>query len=70
MKMSNKTYDTLKYLDLIFLPALLTFYGLIGKTLNIPYTQEVLIIGAGFITFLGTCLGISNYNYNKGKEVG
>lgn len=68
MIMSNKTYDILKYLDLIFLPALLTFYGLIGKTLNIPYTQEVMIIGAGFITFLGACLGISSYNYNK--EIG
>lgn len=65
MKMSNKTYDFLKYLDLIFLPALLTFYGLIGKTLNIPYTQEVLIIGTGFITFLGSCLKISTNNYKK-----
>ena len=68
MKMSNKTYDILKYFDLIFLPALLTFYGIIGKTLSLPYTQEVLTIGTAFVTFLGTCLGISSYNYNK--EVG
>lgn len=65
MIMNNKVYDILKYMDLIFLPALLTFYGIIGKTLDLPYTQEVLIIGTGFITFLGTCLGISNYKYNK-----
>lgn len=65
--MKNKTYDILKYLDLMVFPALLTFYGVIGKTLEIPYTHEVLIIGSAFITCLGTCLGISSYNYNKEK---
>lgn len=65
MKMSNKVYDVLKYIDLIVLPALLTFYGVIGTTLNIPYTEAVMIIGNGAIACLGACLGISNYNYNK-----
>lgn len=65
--MKNKTYDILKYIDQIFLPAFLTFYGVIGKTFDIPYTKEVLIIGGAFITFLGTCLCISSYNYNKEK---
>jgi len=68
MKMSNKVYDVLKYIDLIFLPALLTFYGIIGTTLNIPYTETVMIIGNGLIVFLGTCLGISNHNYKKEVE--
>lgn len=65
MKMKNKTYDILKFIDMKVLPALLTFYGIIGATLNIPYTQEVLTIGAGLIACLGTILGISNANYNK-----
>lgn len=65
MKMKNTTYDILKFVDMKVLPALLTFYGIIGATLNIPYTQEVLTIGAGLITCLGTILGISNANYNK-----
>ena len=68
MKMSNKTYDILKYLDMRVLPALLTFYGIIGSTLKIPYTQEVLTIGAGLIACLGTILGISNDNYKKESE--
>ena len=68
MKFSNKLYDILKYIDLIVLPALLTFYGVIGKTLNLPATEVVLIIGNAFIVCLGTCLGISNYNYKKEME--
>lgn len=68
MKMNNKVYDVLKYITQIVLPAVLTFYGLIGATINIPYTQEVITIGTGLITCLGTCLGISTMNYNKTKE--
>ncbi len=65
MKFSNKWYDALKYIDLIILPALLTFYGIIGTTLNIPNTEATMIIGNGAIVCLGTCLGISNHNYKK-----
>lgn len=63
--MSNKVYDVLKWITLIFLPALITFYGVIGNTCNIPYTKVVLTIATAFTTFLGTCIGISNYNYKK-----
>lgn len=63
--MSNKMYDILKYIAQIILPALITFYGVIGATLNIPYTQETITIATAFDTFLGVCLGISNSNYKK-----
>lgn len=66
--MSNKVYDVLKWITLIFLPALITFYGVIGNTCSIPYTEVVLTIATAFNTFLGTCLGISNYNYNKEEK--
>ena len=68
MKMKNKTYDVLKYFDMRVLPALLTFYGIIGTTLHIPHTQEILTIGAGFVACLGNILGISSNNYYKGDE--
>ena len=64
--MSNKLYDILKWITLIFIPALTTFYGVIGNSCNIPYTDVVLTIAVAFDTFLGTCLGISNYQYKKG----
>ena len=65
MKLSNKTYDILKWIALVALPALTTFYGVVGATLNIPYTQEVLTIAVAFDTMLGAMLGISNSKYNK-----
>lgn len=63
--MSNKTYDILKWIALVGLPALTTFYGVVGATLHIPYTQEVITIAVAFDTMLGAMLGISNANYNK-----
>mgnify|MGYP003506999504 FL=1 len=65
MKLSNKVYDILKWVALVALPALTVFYGVVGATCNIPYTQEVLTIAVAFDTMLGTMLGISANKYNK-----
>lgn len=67
MKLSNKTYDILKYIALIGLPAVLTFYGIVGVTFNIPYTKEILTVGAAFDSMLGAMLGISTAKYSKGE---
>jgi len=63
--MSNKVYDILKWVALTLLPALTTLYGVIGATLGIPHTQEVITIAIAVDTCLGTCLGISSVNYHK-----
>ena len=63
--MSNKAYDILKWIALTLLPALTTLYGVIGATLGIPHTQEVITIAIAVDTCLGTCLGISSVNYHK-----
>lgn len=68
MKIPNEVYDVLKYIAIIAIPALLSLYGVIGATCHIPYTQEVLTIGAAVDTCLGALLGISTYNYNKEGE--
>lgn len=65
MKLSNKVYDILKWIALVALPALTTFYGVVGATCNIPHTQEVLTIAVAFDTMLGAMLGISTNRYNK-----
>ena len=65
MILSNKVYDILKWIALVALPALTTFYGVVGATCNIPYTQEVLTIAVAFDAMLGTMLGISTNKYNK-----
>ena len=66
--MSNKTYDILKVITLQILPALTTFYGVVGATFNIPYTQEVITVAVAFDTMLGTILGISSRKYYKNIE--
>ena len=67
MKLPNKVYDNLKWIAIIFIPAILSFYGVVGATCNIPHTQEVLTIGTAFDTMLGTILGISTISHNKSK---
>ena len=68
MKLSNKVYDILKWIALVALPALTTFYGVVGATCGIPHTQEVLTIAVAFDAMLGTLLGISTSNYNKNED--
>lgn len=65
---NNKTYDILKWVVQVVLPALLTLFGVIGATLELPYTEVVITIGTAIITCLGTILGVSNVQYkNKQK---
>lgn len=68
MKFSNKTYDVLKWVAQILLPALITLYGVIGSTCNIPYTEAVITIAVAVDTFLGTILGLSSRKYYKDGE--
>lgn len=70
MKMSNKVYDILKWLAMIFLPAAITLFGVIGKTLGVQCTDTVLTIAVAVNTFLGSILGISNSAYKKRIEDG
>jgi hypothetical protein len=68
--MSNKAYDVLKWFTMIFLPAAITLFGVIGKTLGLSCTDTVLTIAVAADTFLGSILGISNSAYKKRIEDG
>lgn len=68
MKLSNKTYDVLKWITMIALPAVITFFGIVGATCSIPHTQEILTIATAFNAMLGTMLGISTSKYNKADD--
>ena len=63
--MSNKTFDTLKWIALVFMPAFITFLGVVLNTLNVANAEVILTILIAFNTFLGSILGISNINYHK-----
>ncbi|WAW15304.1 phage holin [Peptostreptococcus equinus] len=69
MKLKNETYDILKWIAQIFLPALTIFVGAVGVAVGFKQTDLIVIIMTAFDTFLGTILGISTKNYNSEREV-
>lgn len=65
MKMNNKTYDVLKTIAQIILPAAGTLYSALAGIWGLPYTEEIVGTIIAVDTFLGIILGISTANYNK-----
>lgn len=63
--MSNQSYDFLKQVATIWLPALATFWGAVGIAWGIPFTEQVVITITALDTALGTVLGVSNKSYRK-----
>lgn len=68
MKLDNRTYDILKYVALIALPAIQVFWLTIGKIWNIGYTVEIGATIGAVALLLGTLLGVSTSNYRAEKE--
>lgn len=66
--MSNKTYDILKWVALVVLPALGTFYFALSGIWGFPYGEQVVGTITAIDTFLGALLGISSINYYKKEE--
>ena len=61
--MNDKTYDILKRVALIVVPALATFVNAVGIVWGVPYTNEVTATITAFGVFLGAAIGISSKNY-------
>ena len=67
MKMKNETYDVLKWVAMIVLPAVVTFVAAIGQIWGIPYTAQIAATIAAVDTLLGACLQVSSANYTEKK---
>ena len=65
MQLPDKVYNVLKWVVLIFLPALTTLIGVILNSFDVGCTDIVLTIMTAVTTFMGAILGISNVQYNK-----
>ena len=65
MKLNDKVYDVLKWVVLVALPALGTFYATISMIWGFPFSEEIpaTILAVEFL--LGALLGISTLQYNK-----
>lgn len=63
--MSSKTYDRLKWVSLVLLPALAALYFGIGQVWQLPRIEEVIGTLTIIDTFLGLILGKSSKNYRE-----
>lgn len=68
MILDNKTYDLLKWIALVALPALGSLYFGLAKIWGLPFGEEIVGTITVVDTFLGALLKISTDNYNKQVE--
>jgi len=67
MTMTNKTYDTLKWVAQLLLPALATLYAALASIWGFPYGDQIVGTISAVDVFLGALLQISTANYNKSR---
>ena len=63
--MSNKTYDIIKVIALIVLPAITTFVGVTLEALNVGCTGVVVTIMTAFDVMLGSIIEKLSAMYKK-----
>lgn len=66
--MSDKTYDILKKIAQIWLPALGSLYFALAQIWALPYAEQIVGSITAIDCFLGAVLGISTMIYMKGKD--
>lgn len=71
MSISNRTYDILKFIAQVVLPAIGTLYLTLGSiwtgVVELPYPEQISATIMAIDTFLGVLLGISSAQYNARK---
>ena len=68
MKLTDHDYDVLKWLTLICIPALATFYGACAGVWGWPHADEIARTANAVCVLLGALLGISTAEYYKGAH--
>ena len=68
MILPDKLYNVLKWLCLIFAPALITLLTTIFTLYGIPNVEIVTGTIAAIATFIGALIGISSKAYNKKND--
>ena len=63
--LSNRTYDILKWVALVFLPALGPLYFALAGIWNFPYGEQIVGTITAIDTFLGVLLGVSSMKYDS-----
>jgi len=66
--MSNRTYDILKDIAQLILPALGTLYFALAGIWGFPYGEQIVGTIAAVDAFLGVLLKLSSIQYYKDRE--
>lgn len=67
--MSNKTYDILKLIAQIALPAVATFVVAICKIWELPYGEAIAATLMAIDTMMGSILHSESLKYHNGGEI-
>ena len=65
--LKEQLYKILKWGLILFVPALISLIGNLGRIYGVE-TEKIILTIAEVSTFLGAITGISNYNYKKGDK--
>ena len=68
MQLSQKMYEVLKRIAMVWLPAAATLYGGVAAFWGLPATSAVIGTIVAVDTFLGILLGVSTSQYNAGAS--
>lgn len=66
--MNNKTYDIIKDISLLWMPAVITLYGVISTAWGIPYGEAILATLTGVNTMLGAIVKYYKSKYDEESE--
>lgn len=65
MKLNSQTYDIIKWVVQVVMPALIVAIGTIGGSVGWEHTELTMTILGAITTFLGASLGLSSAQYYK-----
>ena len=68
MRLDDKTYDVLKWVTMICLPALGSAYAALASVWGWPLSDEISRSVNVLTALLGTLLGISTAEYNRERR--
>jgi len=68
MQLPDRVYDCLKWIALICVPAVATFYVALAGVWGWPYAEEISKTANAITVLIGALIGISSAQYYKGKH--
>ena len=67
-RLKDSVYNVLKWICLIALPALSTFYGILAEIWNLPYAVQIPRTITAIALLIGALIGVSQISINKEGE--